>query len=261
MDNTFLFRTDALILCIILFVLCILMVLFGSFFRKKFIREDGEESKGDVGTLIGALFGLWGFVLAFTFGASANRFENIRLLMVEEGNSLRTAILRTQAFPDSIGNPIRKDLRAYLEIRIHTYEGVTDLNSLMKARKNAEDVGKEVWVKTIHASDQPNLAFSGANMLAALTNLYDISARKDAVLLSGVPDLIIWILFFIALVISFTGGFTIRHVGTKEWIVVAGFILLAVVVIYLTMDLGRPLRGFIKPDVGQERLTRLREFF
>ena len=78
MHYSLFFRTDASILSLILLAACIFMVRFGRFVRNKFFRTDQQESKGGVNSLLGALFGLWGFVLAFTFGNAASRFDNVR---------------------------------------------------------------------------------------------------------------------------------------------------------------------------------------
>jgi len=51
--------------------------------------------------LLGALFGLWSFILAFTFGQSGTRFETVRAMIVDEGNLLRNDILKADFFPDS----------------------------------------------------------------------------------------------------------------------------------------------------------------
>jgi hypothetical protein len=94
MKHSLFFTVDATILCLILFVGCILMVIAGKALRDKFLAKDEQESKGGVNALLGALFGLWGFLLAFTFGNVSTRFENVRATMVEEANIIRTGILR-----------------------------------------------------------------------------------------------------------------------------------------------------------------------
>src|SRR5215470_13111930 len=113
MKYSLFFRTDASILCLFLFIGCILMVIFGRFVRNRFIRGDEVESRGGVNSLLGALFGLWGFMLAFTFGNSASRFDNVRSIMVDESNIIRNTIFRADAFPDSVRNALRADLRQY----------------------------------------------------------------------------------------------------------------------------------------------------
>ena len=252
---------DATVLCVALFAGCVLMVMLGKTVRHKLLKDE-QESKGGVNSLLGALFGLWGFILAFTFGNSASRFENIRAMMVDEANVIRTAILRSETFrDDSIRNEFRGDLKKYLEARIGYYEYAADADKFNGAKQDAIDIGKRLWNKTIDASQVPNLSFSANTMMSVLTNMFDIAAKRDALLSSGIPVLVSAMLFFLALTISFVGGFTTPILKTKEWVVVAGFILLACTIIYITMDLARPMTGFIKPDVGQDRIVQLRTLF
>jgi len=261
MNYSLFFRTDATILCLVLFAGCVFMVRFGRFVRNKFFQKDQQESKGGVNSLLGALFGLWGFILAFTFGNSASRFENVRSMMVDESSMIRNVILRSQIFPDSIGNGFRGDLKNYLQARIDYYNYSTDINKFNKAKEDAQQIGKNLWTRTQRASTLPNMGITAANMFAALTSMFDIAAKRDALLSSGIPEVIMYLLFFLALVISFIGGFTTPVIGTKEWVVISGFILLACIIIYITLDLSRPMRGFIKPDVGEDRIEQLQKMF
>ncbi len=110
--------------------------------------------------------------------------------------------------------------------------------------------------KLLNASALPNLGITSANMFASLTTMLDVAAKRDALMLSGVPEPIMYMCtFFLAIAIRFVGGFTTPVIRTKEWIVIAGFIFLACIIIYITLDLGRPLRGFIRPDVWRIRNT------
>src|SRR5215510_14533536 len=118
MNYSLFFRTDASIICLFLFIGCMLMVVFGKFVRNKFLRADEPESRGGVNSLLGALFGLWSFILAFTFGQSGMRFENVRNQIVDEATVLRTAIIKSDFFPDSTRNIFRAELHKYLEERI-----------------------------------------------------------------------------------------------------------------------------------------------
>lgn len=261
MSHSVFFSIDATVLCLLLFAGCILMVIAGKRVRTRFLRKDDQESKGGVNSLLGALFGLWGFVLAFTFGNASTRFENVRSMMVEEANVIRNVILRTETIPDSLKTSFREDLRNYLEARINYYELAHDADKFNKSKKDAVETGKKLWTKTVEVSRLPNMGPSSNAMMATLTSMYDIGARRDALLMSGIPGLISLMLFFLALVISFVGGFTSPVLKPKEWVVITGFILLACIIIYITLDLARPMRGLIKPDVGQEKIVQLRNLF
>lgn len=260
MKYSIFFSTDSSVLCLLLFISCILMVLFGKFVRHRFSKDE-QESKGGVNSLLGALFGLWAFLLAFTFGNSATHFNNVRTTIAEESSIIRNAILRTEVFPDSVRPIMRADLRKYLEARINYYVYATNPEKFKKTKEDAIAAGKSVWATTVRQASQPNMTATTNNMFASLTTMFDIGARRDVMLLSGVPEPIIYMLFLLALIISFIGGFTTPVIGRKEWIVISGFILLATIIIYITLDLGRPMRGFIKPDVGQDRMIELRKMF
>lgn len=259
MNYSIFFRTESYILCLLLLIGCLLMVRFGKFCRSRFFRQDQQESKGGVNSLLGALFGLWGFLLAFTFGNSSAKFENVRSVTVEESNVIRNAILRADLFPDSIRTGLRQDLKIYLEAGINYYQYVRDFDRFLKAKETAVEAEKRLWERTVRASQQ----FPGpsAGMQASLLAMFDIGERRNAFLLSGIPELVVYMLFFLALAISFIGGFTTPVIQLKEWVVIVGFLLLACTIIYITLDLGRPLRGFIQLKTGKDRLIELMKMF
>lgn len=237
------------------------MVLLGKFSRARFLKNDQQESKGGVNSLLGALFGLWGFLLAFTFGNSATKFENVRGVTLEESNVIRNTILRADLFPDSTRTELRKDLKIYLEAQIDYYQYVRDFDKFLKAKEVSTEAGKRLWERTVSASQVPGFGPSGAGMVASLTGMFDIAERRNGLLLAGVPELVVYMLFFLALTISFIGGFTTPVIQRKEWVVILGFCLIACAIIYITIDLGRPLRGFIQLKTGKDKLIELRKIF
>lgn len=261
MNNSFFYSVDAAILCLILFVGCVLMIIGGKAVRDKFLEKDEHETRGGVNALLGALFGLWAFILAFTFGNVSTRFENVRSAMVDEANAIRSVILRVETFPDSIQSGFREDVKKYLQARIDYFEHGDDLESINKSKQDAVEIGKRLWTRTIEASHVHDLSLTATTMLSALSAMYDVGARRDAMLMGGLPKPIRYMLFFIALVISFVGGFTSPVIKRKEWVVIIGFIILACSIIYVTLDLARPMKGLIKPDIEQAKIVQLLELF
>ncbi|HSC53036.1 MAG TPA: hypothetical protein VLC98_05435 [Phnomibacter sp.] len=258
MNFSLFFRTDASILCLILFIACLLMVKTGHALRIKFLNPDEPESKGGVNSLMGALFGLWGFLLAFTFGNSATRFENVRNVMVDETNAIRNAIMRSRVFNDSLGAPLRANLAEYLQARVDYYNSVGDNEKFVHAKMQSQQLAEKLWDQTVEIAKLPNQTFPSSNMFASLTSMFDIATKRDALLMAGVPEPIQYMLFTLALVLSFIGGFTTPAVKSKEWIVITGFVLLACCIIYITLDLGRPMRGIIKPESVEQRIEELK---
>src|SRR5882672_4720616 len=135
MNGPLLSLIDPAVICSVLFVLMLFTLLLGNRMRKKFWHAEEGDAKGGVNSLLGALFGLWSFILAFTFGQSGTRFETVRAMIVDEGNILRNAILKADFFPDSVRDAYRVDLRKYLEERISYYEDVRDEEKFNKNRE------------------------------------------------------------------------------------------------------------------------------
>src|SRR4030095_15065995 len=148
MNFSFFFKTDAAVLCLMLLVACILTVMAGRDMWVKIFHRDQQESKGGVNSLLGALFGLWGFLLAFTFSNSATKFESVRLVMLDESYIIRNSFARADFFPDSIRNGMREDLTIYLDALIRFYESAGDYNKMLEEKAIGDEAGKRLLPKT-----------------------------------------------------------------------------------------------------------------
>jgi hypothetical protein len=261
MSASILEHVDASIICLILFGLMLLTVVWGNNMRRRFWDVDGGDTRGGVNSLLGALFALWGFMLAFTFGQSGARFENLKGVIVDEANLLRNAIIKADLFPDSIRNAYRTDLRKYLEERINYYDYATDEARFNQNRKDISETAKSLWARTTALAKKPETKDPAYNMVLALTNLFDIGIRRETLINSGIPGPIKYMLIALVLAICFVGGFTTPAIHRKEWVVISVFALLATSILYLTIDLARPMNGLIKPDTGQAVIVELRSMF
>jgi hypothetical protein len=83
-------------------------------------RHPGELVKG-AAAAEGAVFGMLGLLIAFSFSGAASRFEDRRHLIVEEANAVGTAYLRLDLLSGDARTELREMFRRYLDIRIATY--------------------------------------------------------------------------------------------------------------------------------------------
>jgi hypothetical protein len=63
------------------------------------LTEEGETASKGLGAIEGAIFGLLGLILAFSFSGALTRFDARRHLVVEEANDIGTAWLRVALLP------------------------------------------------------------------------------------------------------------------------------------------------------------------
>jgi hypothetical protein len=256
MDASFIHRTDALVLCLFLFIAMIIMVPLGRMFGKMWKQED-TEPKGGVSSLLTALFGLSGFILAFTFGMSAARYSNVRDILVEESNDIGTALLRSDLYSDSVRSAFRADFKTYIEARLAYYNSHADTVLFVKAKNNAARAGDALWARATQQSKLPNMLIPSNQMIPALNSMFDIATTVEATLYARVPDPIVYMLFLLALATSFIGGFTSGAIRRKDWIVIVVFALFSSMVTYITLDLGRPMRGIINAKIGEQQIENL----
>src|ERR1700727_2386478 len=71
----------------------------------------------------GAVFALFGLLLAFTFSGAVARYDAHRELVTEEHNHIETGYLRLDLLPPQDQPPVRQLFRDYVDSRLHLYDG------------------------------------------------------------------------------------------------------------------------------------------
>ncbi|HEY1869789.1 MAG TPA: hypothetical protein VGG71_01960 [Chitinophagaceae bacterium] len=251
--------THPIVICILLLIGMIVMVLLGRGAGQAW-NKGGNEPKGGVNSLLAALFALSGLILAFAFGMSETHLERVRDVIENEANAISTAISRADLYPDSVRQTLRIDFKKYLEAVIDFYENKS-LEGKYKAVEQASKAGDDLWSIVTQKSKLPNMFLPSTQMTPALNSMFDAAQSRAIVLKSGVPFLIGITLFICLLATCFVAGFTSAAFHKKEWIIIFGFVLVATIVVYTTIDLARPLQGLIGVEAGKKAIVDLREMF
>ena len=84
-----------------LFIGMAVLLELGRRLRRHHRLRHGDSAGEGVGAIEGAVFGLMGLLLAFTFSGAASRFEGRRQLIVDEANAIGTAYLRLDLLPSA----------------------------------------------------------------------------------------------------------------------------------------------------------------
>ena len=91
-------------------LLLVLLAIEGGYRLGQYRRSRSEQEKeAPVGAMVGATLGLLAFMLAFTFGLAAARFDTRRQLLLDEANAIGTTYLRAGMLPNQ-----REDILALL---------------------------------------------------------------------------------------------------------------------------------------------------
>lgn len=260
LHRSFIYETAAEVLVAILLVLMLVCIYAGRKVGLKRIKAL-PENEGSTGTTISAMFGLLAFLLAFTFGMSASRYDTRRENIVDEANAIGTAILRADLYPDEERTAFRNDFHQYLEARIHYFEAGPDIVEARKAKDEADTYGTQLWARATKLSQQPDRYVATMQMIPALNDMLDISTTRLMAELARVPDSIVSMLFVLSLASAFYLGYTSAAKGRLDWFVAIGFCVLTSVVVYITLDLDRPRRGLIQLTSSHQAMLELRKLF
>ncbi len=131
-----------------LFCLALILVLLASVecgFRlgSRVQRANGQQQAPQIGTLVGALLALLGFLLAFTFGMAGSRFDARKQLLLDEANSIGTTHLRAGLLPEPHRAEVRRLLREYLDVRL----AVRTVNDVPAAVAESDDLHRRLWAE------------------------------------------------------------------------------------------------------------------
>lgn len=251
-------HTEAWIIALLLFTLMLLSSIVGkitgNYVRKK---NKTEKKESETSPLIALLF----FLLAFTFGMSGDRYDSRRKIVVEEANSIGTAILRTDMYPDSTRALFRKDFKDYVEARIAYYEVGSDAKKILQADSSSQVISAKLWKRATNLSKDPANLAATQQMIPALNDMIDITTSRLAGEKAKIPQSILVMLFFLAAIIAFYGGYSDGRKGNVDWLVQIGFCLLISLVVLFTLDLDRPRRGFVNLDAPNQTVIDLRKNF
>lgn len=240
-----------------LFVGILLVVLFSVEFGYrlgKYRRSRREEEKeAPLGTMVGATLGLLAFILAFTFGLAANRFDNRRQVLLDEANAIGTTYLRAGMLPES-GEQIRGLLREYVSVRLNAVRS----QNLAEGIRRSEDVQQKVWTEAETVGNKnPNSIVVGL-FIQSLNEMIDLHAKRvQAGVRSRIPGAI-WLGLFAVACLSFaTMGYHAGLSGTRRSLAILAVAVTFSVVIELIADLDRPLEGVLR--VSQQALLDVQQ--
>src|ERR1700757_1569442 len=127
-----------------LFIAILLVVLLSveCGYRLGKYRRGQQEKEAPVGTMVGATLGLLAFILAFTFGLAASRFDNRRQVLLDEANAIGTTYLRAGILPEQ-GEEIRALLRDYVGARLEAVQS----GKVAEGVRRSEDIQQKVWAQ------------------------------------------------------------------------------------------------------------------
>ena len=218
-------------------------------YRRKHAKDKTEAP---VAPVVGSTLGLLAFLLAFTFGMAALRFEERRQSVLAEANAISTAYLRASVLSEPVATDSHNLLREYVKVRLAGSQAGNTAQLVSKS----EDIHKRLWAGALAAAkkDPPPLASLFMQSSNEVINLH--ARRLNAAFYSRVPGEI-WVGLYLLLVLAMSvTGYHEGISGTRRSLAVFVLVLAFSAAFVLITDLDRPGQGFL--EVNQQAMIDLK---
>jgi len=206
-----------------------------------------HKSPAESGAIEGAIFALFGLLLAFTFSGAIARYDTHRQLIVEESNDIGTAYLRLDLLPPAAQPELRQLFRDYTSSRLHLYDTVTQ-----EISPASQQLQHEIWERSVVAANSPGAKVDAAKLLLPAVNaMIDVTATRQNAFNMHPPAIVFLLLFAFSGGSAFLAGYSMTA-RNHSWLYMVALSIAVTATIYATLEIEYPRRGLIRfTDIDQ----------
>jgi hypothetical protein len=217
----------------------------------------GQEEGSQLGTVLAAMLGLLGLLLAFTYAQAASRYDQRRQLLVREVNAIGTVWLRTTFLPEPPRAELRDLLRRYVDLRLTSGDPRLNLGQLQARVAASEALQGPMWEASTSPSQKRSPTVLDSLLLNALNEMIDLHTSRVASYQDRLPGEVLGLLAFVSTLALLLMGYSFGLAGQRDLGPIVALALVIAAVTFSIMDLDRPHRGLVR--VSQESMRRLSE--
>jgi hypothetical protein len=226
--------------------------------RKKYLADPEGFEKGS-GAIDGAVFGLLGLLIAFTFSGAASRLEDRRNLVTEEANAIGTAYLRVDLLPEKSQPEMKELFRRYLDLRLETYRHAGHLPTAMKLYDQSVQLQNSIWNHATKNCQLPDGAVDACKLLLpSLNEMIDITTTRLMATRLHPPAVIYLLMGALCLLSALLAGHGLAGNKSRKILHMIVFAFVMSLVVYVILDLEYPRLGLIRMESADQVLIDLR---
>lgn len=211
------------------------------------LRAHGTDHQ-PVAVIQGTLLGLVGLLLAFGLTMAVGRYEARRALIVQEANTIGTTHLRAQLLPEPARTTSLELLQEYADIAIDLADEVPFTDRFDADAAALESLQRDLWAAAGDAVAADPTGTGPRTYVETLNEMIDTHTERIASLRNRVPS---------AVMLLQVGGSAIALAVLAAYLAILGRSIVTsllaaavvVVILFVSIDLDRPQRGFITVPV------------
>lgn len=239
-----------------LFVATVLLVLAELGYRiglRLFAAKD-EARRSQIGGVQGAILGLLGLLLGFTFSMAVNRYETRRAMVLQEANAVGTAWLRAGLLPEQHRALVRDLFRRFVETRLKYQKVSDDPVQIAEGLRLGGEIENELWQHAEAAAKEAPTPIT-ATFINALNEMIDTDAERVDASRNRIPEAVWILLVLVAAFGCLTSACGSGAQGARSGFTSTLLPLLISIVIVLIFDLLHTHQGVV--SISQRPLIDL----
>jgi hypothetical protein len=233
-------------------IVVLLLIIVGSALAGLFVgrsrREHHHGLRESSGVLQGALLGFMGLVLAFGLSLALGRYEGRRTAVVDDANTIGTTYLRAQTLSEPMHSRSLRLLVKYTDAELRLTDEVPGSDAANATIAQGSALQDQLWALAAQAVTKDPTASAPRLYEDSLNAMIDQQTVRVAGLNNRVPTEVLLLEVIGAAGAMFLVGLHVGLLGRSltPLLLAAGLVTF---LLFVTFDLDRPTRGFIKvPD-------------
>jgi hypothetical protein len=221
-------------------------------------RRRGAPSQDVPGTGVveGAVFGLFGLLLAFSFSGAFERFQGRKQLLLHEAQAVGTAWSRLELLPEQDRAALQDLFRRYLDARLAAYDARTPTR-VAELLPASATLGEAIAQRAaVPLRGVPDLAEA---VMDPINEMLDVALARTVALRAHPPLAVHLLLLALALWGAYLVGLAMGTAPMVSRSHLLGFCALVALTLYVTFDLELPRLGLLRMDSSDQLLRDLRQ--
>lgn len=226
---------------------------------RKRLQSLGEDGQAGLGALDGAVFGLMGLLIAFTFTGAATRFDARRSLVTQQVNAIGTAWLRLDLLAEPEREKARDGFRRYVDTQIEIVGNSGNDDAVSAGMARLSSIQQEIWANLIHAVRSDKTLPLTQAVLPPANEMFDLSTTRFMAAQQHPPIAVFLMLGALVLVSGLLAGYGMAKAERQSTLHLFGFAAIMALSVYIILDIEYPRLGLIRIDSFDQAIIELRQ--
>jgi hypothetical protein len=143
------------------------------------LKKNPDAASGSNGEILGAIFGVLGFTLAFLFGMSLTRMEHKKEMVTSEASAILGAYENARFLPEQQQAAAVRMLKTYAELRYKLATEARETRNVQVLREGillSERIQDSLLAEGKAAKMQPNA--DASNFIQSIISIADLNMRR-----------------------------------------------------------------------------------